>query len=146
MSRVTYHMSHVTHHFFFFFFWTKWWRWRWWRVCYQRGLSRLVSTANQWWKNENVFKLFFWRILCVFFKLIFDFSKMFFLLLITVQWFPCGNCISISQLPSLPKERKLTYCVSFHKTLGEKKVFLFNSSVMGYLKLAYKVNLSFLEV
>ena len=41
MSHVTCHMSHVI--FFFFFFFGQIGEAYWWRVCYQRGLPRLVS-------------------------------------------------------------------------------------------------------
>ena len=41
VSRVTCHVSNVTCHFFFFFFGQSGEAYRW-RVCYQRGLPRLV--------------------------------------------------------------------------------------------------------
>ena len=44
MSHITCHVSHVTCHFFLFLFFSgQSGEAYWWRVCYQRGLPRLVS-------------------------------------------------------------------------------------------------------
>ena len=50
LSHVTCHVSHVTCHilFFYFYFYFLWQSGKvyWWRVCYQRGLPRLVILAR----------------------------------------------------------------------------------------------------
>ena len=52
MSHVTCHISHVTCH--IFFFWQSGEAYRW-RVCYQRGLPRLVLTLHGEWMLINCF-------------------------------------------------------------------------------------------
>ena len=59
-SRVTYHVSPVTYHVSHVFFWQSGEAYRW-RVCYQRGLPRLVfnqchlqTNAAAWTQHKNV--------------------------------------------------------------------------------------------
>ena len=56
VSCVTCHMSHVTCNFFFFFFWQSGEAYRW-RVCYQRGLPRLVFSPPNSFHHTSLLSL-----------------------------------------------------------------------------------------
>ena len=74
MSRVTCHVSHVTFFFiYFFFFWKSGEDYRW-RVCYQRGLPRLVfllvelntTVLITYFKtSQHLASLFVWGLRCL---------------------------------------------------------------------------------